>query len=362
MAASAKVDTSAPLGLTGDWLLDPDTINIVGSACGSTTSLPSNGTLTTATDAGQTDAILNSTIITALSSTDVTLEASNAINVDANITWSTSHSLNLLSEGNINVNAGIQNSGTGAINVIAGWDGSTLSFSPNMSGSVYGQSCGSVNITSGGSSIAVGSLSGQTIVAGYDVNVHGSSGDAQIGFAGSGGGNISVLAKNDVVVVGGNGFAQIGNGGYEQSGAATGNITVVAADDISLTGGTGSNYAQIGNGGVNGTASTAGNISVFAGKDVNLTGGSGAYADAQIGNGGDSSTGVNSGNIVVNATGDISLTGEGDYAQIGDGGWGAASSSGNITVNAGKDLTLDDASGAYGVWIGNGGQYAYGTD
>ena len=183
--------------------------------------------------------------------------------------------------------------------------------------------------------MAVGSASGTTVVAGDDVTVEADNGYAQIGYSGSGGGNIEVLA--------------------------TGNIDV--SDLYALTSTT-SPYALIGNGGVNVSGNIGGSIDVQAGGSISVTednaDADGPYGYAVIGNlGGANSS--ESGDITVDATGALTLTGEGlvSVAQIGNGASvGSATSggaTGNITISSG-DLSLL-ANGTYyaQVLIGDGG-------
>src|SRR5665213_2920644 len=77
---SATVNTSSALGLTGDWLLDPTDINIEtggGDGIGGSNIDPN-------------------TIISALGSTNVTLEANDDINVLNAILYTSANALNLL--------------------------------------------------------------------------------------------------------------------------------------------------------------------------------------------------------------------------------------------------------------------------
>lgn len=225
VTASAKVDTSAPLGLTGNWLLDPETIDI---QTGGGNNLSGSN-------------IDPSAITTALQTNDVTLEAitangTAAINVEdnANIIYTSNHTLSLLSEGSISVNnAKIQNNGTGAINLVAGWDGTTTDFTGTLGTGFYGNvGNGNVSITSTSGPAEVGSAGGQTLVAGYTVYFEGGQDIALIGYPGAGGGNIAVLAKQDLLLSGGPSLstvAQIGNGvadGTGSAGGVTGDIYV----------------------------------------------------------------------------------------------------------------------------------------
>ena len=253
VAASAKVDTSAPKGKTGTWLLDPSTINV---------------------QAGGT--IAPSTIVSSLATTDVSLQATNNINVYEDILYSSAHSLSLLAGGDIFVAANVQNAGTGAINAIAGWDGTTVDPALFGTSGVFGNNGGSVYVTSdydldpGESysselsgepyevhSVAIGSATGTTTIAGSNVSVLGYFGSSRIGYQGAGGGDINVLAVNNINLVGSSDsacsgcYAQIGNGvGIGNSGNNTGNIDVMAGGDIALLSGANIfSYTQIGNGG-----------------------------------------------------------------------------------------------------------------
>src|SRR5690606_3036479 len=150
--------------------------------------------------------------------------------------------LSLLAHGDIRFNASVRNSSTGSLVAIAGWDGSNghtaetpggdmdgvLDFAnfvvnPGWYGNANGAATGSVYVGDGSQAagISVGSLSGETNVAGYDVILTGSNGGfAQIGYGGTGNGfgDIAVHALNRVSLTGGekydNAHAQIGHGGY----------------------------------------------------------------------------------------------------------------------------------------------------
>jgi hypothetical protein len=243
------------------------------------------------------------------------------------------HALSIATTGNLSITGGIRNNGTGALNLIAGWDGTTFTPASLANTGVYGNNGGSVTI--GGTGLAaVGSAQGVTKVAGANVTLSGALAAAQIGYTGSGSGNIIVRAVHDVVMTAGNCttcYVQIGDGGALQTSLAD-------SDNISVQ-------------------ATFGNIT--------LTAGPGVRAYAQIGNGGDRSSGTYGGNITVTAGGALSLLGSTDYAQIGNGGWMAVgNASGNIVVNVASNISLTspvDADKGY-AQIGNGGEQANGTD
>ena len=151
----------------------------------------------------------------------------------------------------------LQNDGTGAINVVAGWDGTTLDPRQYTSAGVFGNNGGSIVI--GGDqaqgNVAIGSAGGMTTLAAADVSLLANDGYAQAGYHGAGSGGIAIDASGTVALTGGGGgegqrYAQIGNGGQGVSGNESGDIAITAGGDIVLTGGDGSEaYAQIGHGG-----------------------------------------------------------------------------------------------------------------
>jgi filamentous hemagglutinin family protein len=327
---SAQVNTTAAHGTMGTWLLDPDNIII---ETGGTTPLTS-GTLALTTDADLTDTVDPSTIITALQSTNVELEAYDAITVLSPVVYSSANSLYMLAGGNINIYANVENTlatGGGSINLIAGWDETTLPPNSLTAAGVYGNSSGSINVgtTNADGDAIVGSMSGSTLLAGANVTVESDSGIAQVGYAGNGTGDITVAATGDVVVDALNGeYAQIGNGGYNVTGAIGGNITVQAGGSLTV-------------------------------EDVVNCGDCDQAGVAAIGNvGGLNST--ESGDINVNVTGalDVTASGVASFAQIGNQATASPSGSatGNITITSGPLAILaDNATYSYAM-IGNGGQ------
>ncbi len=281
---------------------------------------------------GNADATKN--ILADLQGGDFTLgtTSSGGISGNDNFTYDSPHNLTLLSAGDITMEQTIQNDGTGAITLVAGWDGSTLDPAHFGDKGVYGNNG---SLTVGGEevgNVSVGTQGTLNVFA-DNVTLSADSGYAQLGYHGSGSGDINVTAKGAVTL----------------NASTNGNCT--GCD------------AQIGNGGVELNGTEGGAITVIAGGDVTLNGGANDYSYAQIGNGGDSSNGSYSGAIFVSTAGSLALNGSGDYAQVGNGGWGVSGdSSGSITVDATGAVTLTgDPKSSYGyVQIGNGGQGAEG--
>ncbi|WP_217426034.1 two-partner secretion domain-containing protein, partial [Polynucleobacter arcticus] len=98
---TAYVNTLAPRGRTGMWLLDPVNWTIADSGGDETPAQ----------------------VTTSLASSDRTIDATNDITVNSPITWSTSQALTLDAGHDININAAITGSTAGArLNLIAGHD------------------------------------------------------------------------------------------------------------------------------------------------------------------------------------------------------------------------------------------------
>jgi len=364
---SGFVDTSAVAGKSGTWLLDPENIVI---ATGGTTSL-SGGTDGLGNDPDGTDTIAPSTITNALQAgTDVTLEASNNITVSNDVIYSSSNDLSLLAEGGIYVYANIQNtqaSGGGAINLIAGWDGTTLPPASLTAPGAYGaqseESQGVILIggENAAGNVAVGSASGLVTVAGSNVVLDAENGFAQIGFHGTGGGGIVIDTTQDLDVVSGSAaadYAQIGNGDASGTNAGIGNVT--GDIDVQVAGDTEfyneGGPAWLGN--VAGTgAIETGNVTLVT--DTGFVPADFVVADlgSTAGTGGDVTLGFTTteevflGGVTYSSANDFAFLGEGDMEVDGS---VTNTGSGAITLVAGWDgHTLGSAAqlrsaGAYG--------------
>ncbi|MGV3627791.1 MAG: filamentous hemagglutinin N-terminal domain-containing protein [Betaproteobacteria bacterium] len=115
VAESAFITANAPGGITGKWLIDPADFII---------------------DSMGTDAY-GSTISATLANANVEFNSLQGVGgtqgrivIDDSISWSSANSLTLTAMGNVEVNASINNSGTGGINLYAGWDGISPAATP----------------------------------------------------------------------------------------------------------------------------------------------------------------------------------------------------------------------------------------
>lgn len=203
------VDLTASNGLAGTLLLDPTNVTI-SSAADSVNNF-NNVTLSEMLDKG-TNVIISTNFG---GSTDAgNISVSNRVEWYQENATTTPGSLTLLAMGDIHFDQSVRSAGTGAINVVAGWDGFTGLTSPmgtgmqeagpfNMAavmatmndgdasndaaglrnGSVY------VNSASGTSFVEVGSRFGETTMAGHDLIMMGGAGDyywAVVGFIDNG--------------------------------------------------------------------------------------------------------------------------------------------------------------------------------
>ncbi|HSI85893.1 MAG TPA: filamentous hemagglutinin N-terminal domain-containing protein [Candidatus Methylacidiphilales bacterium] len=403
----------------GILLLDPSNITISADPDNAlSTGLVGTDTSISSTAA---DSILNtSTLTTLLASNNVIVSTSGIYNsmgglrpavsgdnasgdiaIEAPVSWNSVYSLTLLAQDDIFAMNAVVNLGTGSLNLVAGWNGATITSDaaslvtaenygfngtlPNDNGAG-----GVVFVSNDGGSVYVGGQSGQsgtvilvsnngdTLVAGYDVVVRGSPTSTGIwSIIGSDTtpshqGDIYVYSKHDVIVAAdpilGYSAAKIGHvmsaAGASQS--IGGNILVQAGNSVQVLAGKDS-FAQIGHGASSINTTLYGNITVTAAGDINVRGGTGANANAQIGHGNSTywpagSYASISGNVSVTSTsGAINVlagSGNNDYALVGHGGnsLSANTLSGTVTLSSGGNLTVQGGTGK-GAWaqIGHGG-------
>jgi filamentous hemagglutinin family protein len=281
IAEGARVDTSAAAGATGLWLLDPVDVDIDSAAAAN--------------------------IVASIASTNVSVTASNDITVDASINYTSANSLTFLAGRNLTVNAGVQNSGSGDILAVAGWDGLTAASGILTTPGSYGNGGGNILINSSFASdgVSLGSRNGATNVAAHDLTLSARNSYVQLGYHDAP--SVSVLAQGSIDValsgrlalIGGDttlsSFAQIGHGGPETAGVMSGAISITAQGPINLSSGAGLyDYAQIGHGGGNSVASTSGKVLLVSAGNITL----GARSIISAGGTGDT--------IVLAAAGDFS--------------------------------------------------------
>ncbi|MDB5806396.1 MAG: hypothetical protein JWN73_3718, partial [Betaproteobacteria bacterium] len=226
---------------TGTLLLDPANVTISngtdanGSFTGNVYDSGSNNTstLTWATilgllndsaPGGGTNVIIT-TSSTGSSSGSITVSAAPAA-------YNASHNLSLLANNNINVSANVQNTGSGDITMVAGWDGvSTSSPAVNPTGAgtltivagVTVSTLGNINLTAGNS---IG-MAGTSSLGANNVNLN-SSGAAALG---------GITATNALSVVAGGAITQAGSSTLSAAAASfNSNSSVTLGNSNSLSG------------------------------------------------------------------------------------------------------------------------------
>ena len=124
VATGTVVTTEAPYGKTGMWLVDPNNYRVASYG----------GDITGA----QLSTSLNSTNVTLSSDMGATAGSGDVI-VDDSVSWGSANSLTLLARNDVNVNQSIINEGNGAIQMYAGWNGSspTTPAVVNGTGSIF---------------------------------------------------------------------------------------------------------------------------------------------------------------------------------------------------------------------------------
>ncbi len=326
-------------------------------------------------------------------------EGTGNVTVKSSILWNSGNSLTLLAVGDIVFEASVQNSGSGDLNVVAGWDQSTgiCGASPfdlsafvsidvlnDCDVSAFGNNGHSVFIggASHGSSLAVGSAHGSTNVFAHDLVLRGSDtagASAQLGYYRVAGpeaagtqitsGDIRVALTGGLTGQAGaignlspsTSYVQIGHGGNRVGAGSTqqwdhsGDIDITVKENLLFSAGSGEvTYALLGHGGA-GNANLSGDYSIEVGGSITFQGGSGTSSSAHLGH---FAVGNHSGDHSVVAWEDVSfIGGSGLYAvaQFGNGGPGATGNdSGNLLLGAGGNLLLQGGSNSSYAQIGHG--------
>ncbi len=311
----ALTDTRAPMGKTGTLLLDPDNISIVTTAVGTFGSYGGSPWVFTA-NGGTNDSVIGwDTIDSQLGASDVFISTPDGdINILASHTYGSSSNLNLIAGGNVNAtNVNVYNTYGGHIQLVAGWNGSTVFYGGPPSTSVT-RGTGDITLTNSLIKSTTGSV---YLDAGRDIKLDSTS--SVIGYN-----RVRLDAARNVII-----------GGHVETLAACGecggSIDITAGD--SSYGG----YLAFGAG-----------SSIVASRDIDLRAHSGS---------------AGSGDITQAAGGTIALGGSGSYSSyltadgnlLLDGTVNLAS--GNLVGHAGyygapdKTLRISHLSNSYGGYV-----------
>ncbi|HVW75519.1 MAG TPA: filamentous hemagglutinin N-terminal domain-containing protein [Rhizomicrobium sp.] len=363
VATSASVNTAARHGTPGDWLLDPNNLNIVTSGTGT-----ANGeTFATSTN----DTIDPNTIVTALNSGNVTLQANNTITVSNAVSATSTNTLELDAGGSITLSAGLQVAG-GSLKLYAGDPGAS---SGSLAGAAITQGTSGTSIVATNLIVQNGTVGGTITLndAGNsfsNLTVTTNGGDASISNTGS----ISINSAN--LTTGGN-FTLSAGGAITQIGAIVSNalnitttnspVTLVAAGNnfsllsVSTSGGAASiatsGSVAIANPGVNTgtgdfTLSAGGAITQSWGITANNLSVTSTVGGATLADAGSFTNGDN-GNVIAgtarfNTASDVSYT-NADF-NTSNTVIGTSTIGGNLTVRASStNLQLADTSGSVQV-------------
>ncbi len=323
----------------------------------------------------------------------INYQAVGEIDVNAAVTVGGGADVVMLSQSHIRADASIQNDGTGATSLVAGWDGTTTDIATILATpATYGIGGGAIFIGDGTQTagIAVGSRYGASRFAAAAMTLRGSDTTnyvyAQAGFRDPGtagfdiDGTITIALSDGAGTAGnltataGSGFVsyvQVGHGGldtdvsmFDSDGNYRGTITVALANQLAFTGDGQGAYAQLGHGGYFVNGDQSGDIIITSANDLTFGAGGNNYAYAQLGHGGIYARGDHGGAITITSANDLTFSAGSSqyaYAQLGHGGhYAQGDHSGDIEIASANDLTFTgDGSDAY-AHLGHGGHSALG--
>jgi len=371
LQAFGSVDTSAPNGRTGNWLLDPQDITISANGLDTLTCLTGicfDDILPT------TSGISVATINAQLLTTSVTLQAHHDINLqqDLNLTYGgagpafTAQAGNNINLGSFNINATGTNiilrandtasntaSGTGSITSLASYGNiTTAGGSVNLSG--FGVTVGSINTT--------GTLGAGGVTVGATGDIATGSITTASRTTGLGGGLVDLSTSGGKITVTGviDTSGTLGSAGANANGSSGGIVTITSAGATSISGGIlvyGGNGAAV-TAGQGGSGGSAGNV-MINGQSVTVVGN--IIADGGAGgNGGAASSGGSGGGggvVTLGGAGSIgpisAIGGNGGTAGTG-GAIGLGGSGGEVVISAPGNIALGGAINAYGGLDGAG--------
>ncbi|MGA1283232.1 MAG: beta strand repeat-containing protein, partial [Prochlorothrix sp.] len=317
--ASAAVQVSAPLGLGGQWLLDPRNLTLATTTANGAFDSGNPNTFTPTAD----DATVNvGTIAAALSAgTSVTITTGSTGTQDGTITVASNISktagagatLRLEAANSIIFNPGVAiNATVGALNVVlnADWDAANGGAIVLNSGSSITTNGGNITLGGGtnpGTTAAIGtathtagvSLNGVTLNAGTgNIDIRGQGAVGSVGDPGGVGGSGIALSGTNVLDggvtlvglggVGGDAQTNGNNGGQGGTGirfndaATLGTSLGTTTLDLSGTGGAGGGKKGSGSDGVGGVGVVALNAAIGGGSSLSLTGSGGNLGGRSI--------------------------------------------------------------------------------
>ena len=312
-----SVNTSAPLGATGTWLLDPTNIYIAQNQTNATTAGMQGSDNSASTGSGvnpetfqasgsvQDSLLLTGTLGTALGTTNVVVSTSNLngtgtgnITVVDPISWSSAKTLTLTAASDIAINNTITTGATGSSLILNALGNVTQTAAIGGSGSVVQEGTGTVTLSqsntySGGTSVTAGTLS--------VTNTNGLGAAGTIAVSGSGALNINFSSSNGGTLVNSNAMT-LSNTATLSDLETTNNADIVN-NAIILSAGSSPTISS--------TSSTANGTFTLGGNISNSTA---ALDFAGTGNISESGIiGHGSGTLTMSGTGTLTLSGANTY-------------------------------------------------
>jgi filamentous hemagglutinin family protein len=344
---SSRIDLSAPAGKRGTLLLDPNDINISGTAASSTITNPED-----ATDSG--NQLLDDDIVTFLGSNNLTIQTTGpggsgtiTIDGDVDITWSAATTFTLNADQSIVVNSGAKIENTSAT---TGFD--AIVFNANAAGATSGNFVGikinNATLKANGGNIKLTGKGGDTGFGNYGIYQHSgaqvSTTSGNITYTGTGGNgtndNVGVfLSGSGTKISSGSGAISITGTGQGINSDNYGILQVNGAQ-VSTTSG---NITYDGTGGNGGN----GNVGVFlSGSGTKISSDSGAISITGTGQG----TGFNNYGIIQQDSAQVSTT-IGNITYTGTG----AGTDDAIRTELGSNIIGDNTSGKITLTSTNNG-------
>jgi len=222
---TGAVDLLAAQGQTGTLLLDPYNV-IIQTASGTPTDTCTSGTCT---PSGSNSILTVAALETALGSSNVTVTTGSAgtdagnITVSNAVTWSSGYGLTLSATKNINVNASITSTGSGALGLTA------ASGAISVTSSTLSTDGGSLSLDAAGSGTANAiNLSGATLAVG--------AGTGTITGTSTSGYGVSFTGANSFTSSGTGSFSVMGTAGSQTGLILNLNASVTDSGTLGLTG------------------------------------------------------------------------------------------------------------------------------
>jgi filamentous hemagglutinin family protein len=351
LQAFGSVDTRAPNGKGGSWLLDPDFIEIVATGGLGLTCTTLTPALCFDSPLGITSQVSLAAIDSGLRSIygSVTLQAHKDITLLTDLTLNVGGNFTAQAGNNINLHGLVGAVDTG-FNIVA--NGTNIKLIANDASS--GTPSGTGKITSFGTYGNISTNGGKVDLSGFGIAV----GNVNTSGGAYGAGSVTVAASSDIftgLITTASATAGYGGGSVD---LFTGGGKVTVNGNIITSGALGSGASTAGSNGGSVKITSPGAATIYGGIVTSGGGGYGAIA-------GQGGAGGAAGNIFISSAGGVLVQGN-IGAQGGSGGssnnnglaafaGGAGGLGGSVSLGAGGKVTVGTGSGTIDVSGGSGG-------